>query len=148
MLFFQLHGLTGGELKPGYSDTLRWYYRKARHPQDKQHCLKLLTKLEIQKTQKQQQSSQLRRPQTAPKQLDVQKTNQQKLSVSRSANHQQTTHQLEVGKHTEAKSSYQKQVEASQRLSRPRTVKYKFEKTTVDTAQVRPKSAMANLGKF
>ena len=145
----QLFGKTGGEVKPGYADTLKWYYRRTKNPQDKERCLKLLTKIELQKESEKQQTLKRSRPKTAPKTLSTVSKPHQKSSSKTPTPPQSKTATQDSSERKESKTSYQKQLAASQRLSRPKTVKIRFEQesSTKENLQARPKSAMADIGK-
>jgi len=144
-------------LRPGYADTLKWYYRRAKSSQDKEYCLKLLTKLELQKQSEQKQPhSKSKRPETAPlKQVTTQPKSSQKLTEKPKAPtppHQDKpkTREAEKKKERKTTTTYQQQLAFSQRLSRPKTVRYCVEQKNQsnETQQKRPKSAMADLGKL
>ena len=145
----QLYGSTGGELRPGYADTLKWYYRRAKSSQDKEYCLKLLTKLELQKhSERQQRQSKSNRPQTALKSVSIKPKFFEKPKAS-TPPQEKAGAQKNEEKKKEVKTTYQQQLAASQRLSRPKTVKYSLEEkpSTTESLKTRPKSAMADLGK-
>ena len=153
-IYFQLHGAIGGELRPGYADTLKWYYRRAKSSQDKEHCLKLLTKLEVQKrAEKQQRLSKEKRPKTASLQVSAKPKSSEKQvekpKIPTPPQEKLKTKEAEEKIKETKTTTYQQQLAVSQRLSRPKTVRYSVEqqKQSTETLQKRPKSAMADIGK-
>nr|XP_002120589.1 testis-expressed protein 26 isoform X1 [Ciona intestinalis]XP_018670392.1 testis-expressed protein 26 isoform X2 [Ciona intestinalis] len=126
----KLHGETGGTLKQGYSDTVKWYYRRAKNPKDKAHCIKLLARYELAKEDH-------HRPSTAPvssrKQQDFRKTTFQEPKPPCKSE------------------AYQKQLNSIQRLSRPKSSRPASSKHYVQHRKTsfvtRPTSAMADIGR-
>lgn len=151
-------------MKPEFSDTLKWFYRRALNPKDKQHCLRLLAQIQLKQEDAKKQKSTLtvhgqsvktptapQRPSSAkvfgektvsPPYRERPKTASpgKKISVEFAAN---TTQFPVPRKEEKGKSTYQRQKESIARLSRPKTARQVSQHYQ---SASRPKSAMAAIG--
>ncbi|XP_039265884.2 uncharacterized protein LOC120341444 [Styela clava] len=162
---FQLHGETGGNVQPQFSDTLKWFYKRTVNPKDKEHCLRLLAQIELkgEEVNKAKASFQptcgsatggervtSKRPSSAkvpanrvgfathvgrPKSAFQEKKSLREFS--------KTDEEPNLKNDLKEKSSYQKQKESIHRLSRPKTTNLANNQQHSDH---RPKSAMAAIG--
>ncbi|XP_076816528.1 uncharacterized protein LOC143462296 isoform X2 [Clavelina lepadiformis] len=151
----QLYGNTGGVLKPGFSETLKWYHKRTKNPKDREYCAKLLYQLEGDNSKPQSKSSKPRRVQSAAPRsngVSFDLTKREKNPPRPPKDSQQiATAKKSVPQADERKLAYQSQLNSVNRLSRPKTAKAAVRPPTTEKSvcrnTTRPKSAMANIGR-